>query len=379
MMSEEQYETLKRMAEGMRTSWKCGDAARDAGNRQPDDVVRIDNLLYGPYGHWNSLDVYYPKKAVRKGQILLDMAESARVTVTDGNGRTYEGAVLNRLPVIISIHGGGWMYGEKELYQYYCMSLAERGFAVVNFTYRLAPENAFPAEFIDVNRCMCWVAANAEKYGLDRRNVFILGDSAGGQMASWYCTLMTSPAFRAQYEKSFPIADARREAVAFTMEQYRTAGEPEDKIKDIPAENLVPDETYSFKVPFDRITVRACALNCGVYDMVSMLSGGQDEAFGAFVGDTDRDLAVKLVDSWNYQTKDFPPAFVMSASHDFLLPMAEPMEQHLRSLGAEAELHVYGKEEQAYMVHVFHVNVKLDEADQCNDDECDFFRRHLRR
>ena len=208
MMSEEQYETLKRMAEGMRTSWKCGDAARDAGNRQPDDVVRIDNLLYGPYGHWNSLDVYYPKKAVRKGQILLDMAESARVTVTDGNGRTYEGAVLNRLPVIISIHGGGWMYGEKELYQYYCMSLAERGFAVVNFTYRLAPENAFPAEFIDVNRCMCWVAANAEKYGLDRRNVFILGDSAGGQMASWYCTLMTSPAFRALYEKSFPIADA---------------------------------------------------------------------------------------------------------------------------------------------------------------------------
>ncbi|MFR5151238.1 MAG: carboxylesterase family protein [Ruminococcus sp.] len=45
------------------------------------------------------------------------------------------------LPVIISVHGGAWMYGDKERYQYYCMSLAQRGFAVVNFTYRLAHES----------------------------------------------------------------------------------------------------------------------------------------------------------------------------------------------------------------------------------------------
>lgn len=376
-MAAENYETWKRMAEGMRTSWKCGDDARDIGSRQPDDVVRIDNLLYGPYGHWNALDLYYPKKAVKKGDVLLDIAGSAHVTVTESSGRTYEGSILDRLPVIISIHGGGWMYGDKERYQYYCMDLARRGFAVVNFTYRLAPENAFPAEFLDVNRCAVWVAANAAKYGLDRDNAFILGDSAGGQMASWYCTLLSSPEFRRVWEDNTPITDAHREAVAFTAEQYRTAGEPEDCIRDIPEENMVPDEQYQFRVPFRELQVRACALNCGVYDMASMLKNGGDPSFSAFLGDTDAELETKLVDSWHYQTKEFPPAFVMSASNDFLLPMAAPMEQHLKSVGAEAELHIYGKKEQTYMVHVFHVNVKLEEAGKCNDEECSFFRRHL--
>ena len=48
-----------------------------------------------------------------------------------------------KLPVIVSVHGGGWVYGDKERYQFYCMDLAERGFAVVNFSYRLAPEYKF--------------------------------------------------------------------------------------------------------------------------------------------------------------------------------------------------------------------------------------------
>ena len=38
-------------------------------------------------------------------------------------------------PVIVSFHGGGWVYGDKNVYQFYCMELAKRGFAVVNYSY----------------------------------------------------------------------------------------------------------------------------------------------------------------------------------------------------------------------------------------------------
>lgn len=98
------------IAETIREQFGKGDAIRDAGNTTPADVERHDNILYGSDPKWQILDVYRPKNHAGK------------------------------LPVIISYHGGGWVYGTKEVYQWYCMSLAQRGFAVINYTYRLAPE-----------------------------------------------------------------------------------------------------------------------------------------------------------------------------------------------------------------------------------------------
>ena len=119
-------------SEKMNREWKVNDAKRDAGLTTPEDIVRYDDLLYGPDEKINRLDVYRPKAA---------------------EGKT--------IPVIVSIHGGGWVYGDKELYQFYCMSLAQRGFAVVNFTYRLAPGHKFPAQLEDTNMVMEWVFAHA--------------------------------------------------------------------------------------------------------------------------------------------------------------------------------------------------------------------------
>ena len=97
------------------------DEIRDKGLTTPEDVVRYDDIFYGENHKWQILDVYRPKDS--------------------------EGI----LPVIVSVHGGGWVYGDKERYQWYCMDLARRGFAVVNFTYRLAPEYKFPSPIEDTN------------------------------------------------------------------------------------------------------------------------------------------------------------------------------------------------------------------------------------
>ncbi len=347
------YEKQKRDAEGMRTAWKMSDRLRDTGLTDPESVTRIDNIVYGPYGHFNLLDYYRPKDT--EGQVL---------------------------PLIISIHGGGWVYGDKELYQYYCLSLAERGFAVINFNYRLAPEDPFPAALQDIRRLLTWTAQNGERYGFDPKKIFLVGDSAGAHLASWTATMLTSPAYRALYEKNFPLAKgtSRLDAVPFSRDQYQSVGVPENLLEGMPEENYEPDETARWALPAEDIRILGCGLNCGIYDMKNAVNGSLDELFTTFldsVYENTPDLALDLVDSWGYMTADFPPAFVMSAANDFLLPMAQPMAEHLQSLGCHAELHVYGSKDQEYMGHVFHINQYLKEADQCNDDETAFFRTLL--
>ena len=117
---------MSKTSDTMRKEWKVNDARRDAGLTTPDDIQRFDNLLYGSDPVWNILDVYRPREKQGK------------------------------LPVIVNIHGGGWVYGDKDLYQFYGMTLAQRGFAVVNFTYRLAPEAKYPAPLEDTNDVIGW-------------------------------------------------------------------------------------------------------------------------------------------------------------------------------------------------------------------------------
>lgn len=109
----------------------------------PEELDIHRNIIYGNDPKWNILDIYRLKSETGK------------------------------LPVIIDVHGGGWVYGDKEVYQFYCMELALKGFAVVNFTYRLAPEHIFPAQLEDLNDAVRFVFENSEKYGLETENIFL--------------------------------------------------------------------------------------------------------------------------------------------------------------------------------------------------------------
>lgn len=127
-----------------------------AGLTTPEGIERFDDLCYGENAKWNRLDIYRPR------------------------GRK------ENLPVIASVHGGGWVYGDKEN-QYYCMSLAEQGYAVVNFSYRLAPKFKFPAPLEDTKAVFHWMMRNAEPYGLDTTRAFGVGDSGGALCADSDC------------------------------------------------------------------------------------------------------------------------------------------------------------------------------------------------
>lgn len=292
-------------AEKLRREFGATDQKRDAGLTTPANIKRYDDIAYGEYGKYNLLDIYHKK----------DVASPQKT--------------------IIDIHGGGWTYGDKDVYQHYCMDMAQRGFTVVNFSYRLSPENPFPAALEDVNIVFGWVAENADAYNIDLNKICVTGDSAGAQLASQYLTLLTSSAYR---------------------------------------------ELFSMQIPYDRISVKAVALNCGCYDMKKCMDIGDDQPFLAYIDrelTENRELTLQRIDAVKYINSDFPPAFIMTSEYDFLKDFAKPMYEFLREKGIECEYKLYGKPGDEYMVHVFHLNQRLEEAKICNDDECRFFDRIL--
>lgn len=89
-----------------------------------------------------------------------------------------------KLPVIVDIHGGGWLYGYKEINKYYCLKLAEKGFLVASINYRLARNFQFIDQIADAFSAFSWLFENLKNYPADMNNIFLVGDSAGGQIVS---------------------------------------------------------------------------------------------------------------------------------------------------------------------------------------------------
>lgn len=100
-------------------------------------------------------------------------------------------------PVLVAIHGGGFIGGDKEDGQILpVLQGLTRGYAVVGLDYRLSPAAHFPAAVSDVKAAVRWVRAHAGEYGLDGSRVALWGDSAGGNLAALAGTSGDSAALR---------------------------------------------------------------------------------------------------------------------------------------------------------------------------------------
>lgn len=173
----------------MQFVWKCvGISDENAHKDQvpPDNVVKVKDIQYIDDGNaYHRLDILYP----------------------DGLGAD------EKLPVIVDIHGGGWMYGTKDLNEYYCLSLADRGFVVFNLSYRLVPDVTVNEQIQDIAAALKWINENMANYPCDMENVMLTGDSAGGQLAIYETALLQS----AELRETFDVVDAGLNVTALML------------------------------------------------------------------------------------------------------------------------------------------------------------------
>ena len=104
-----------------------------------------------------------------------------------------------KLPVIIDIHGGGWMYGDKELNKNYCHNLVKRGYVVFVMSYRLYPEVTADEQIRDVFASLKWIKEHMDEYGCDKERILLTGDSAGGMLAGFTALISSSEELREAY------------------------------------------------------------------------------------------------------------------------------------------------------------------------------------
>ncbi|MEJ0094662.1 MAG: alpha/beta hydrolase [Methylocella sp.] len=91
---------------------------------------------------------------------------------------------MGRLPVLLYLHGGGFVSGSIEFYDTPLRKLAkETGWAIASVDYRLAPEHPFPAGLDDCYAALSYIVAEQASLNLDASRIVVAGDSAGGLLS----------------------------------------------------------------------------------------------------------------------------------------------------------------------------------------------------
>jgi acetyl esterase/lipase len=188
-----------------------------------------------------------------------------------------------RRPVLLQIHGGAWVIGEKEQQGQPLMNyLSARGWVCVAPNYPLSPKATWPEHLIAVKRALAWTREHIAEYGGDPDFIAVTGGSAGGHLAA----MIALTANDSRYQPGFEDVDT---------------------------------------------TVAACVPFYGVYDLANVLEtkAGERE-FAHFLSKTlfkSRDKAnARSASPLTLVRPDAPPFFVIHGTHDSLVNVAEARE-----------------------------------------------------
>jgi acetyl esterase/lipase len=216
-------------------------------------------------------DVEYagPIKGAKKRRNLLDVYEPRE------NG--------SRRPVLLQIHGGGWVIGDKEQQGLPLMNhLAARGWVCVAPNYPLSPKSTWPDHIVACKQALAWIKENIEDYGGDPNFVVVTGESAGGHLAAMVGLTPNDP----EYQPGFEDVDT---------------------------------------------SVRACVPFYGAYDLANVLetkAGEREYKFflaKSVFKSRDREIARRASPLTRVHA-DAPPFFLLHGTHDSLINVAEARE-----------------------------------------------------
>ncbi len=203
-----------------------------------------------------------------------------------------EKAADKPLPLVVHIHGGGWVGGSK--YPCAVAPMVLRGYAVASVEYRFSQKAIFPAQIQDCQAAIRWLRAHAKEYNLDAEHVGVVGGSAGGHLSSLAGTSGGKNAFpkiggnEEQSDRVQAVCDI------FGPSDFSTV--VQQAADDKNAKNI-----FQFNTPADPYS----------------------SLIGTKLDDKAKADAVSPV---HYVSKDNPPFVILHGTHDTLVPYAQSEE-----------------------------------------------------
>ncbi|MCZ2829028.1 alpha/beta hydrolase fold domain-containing protein [Modestobacter sp. VKM Ac-2986] len=259
------------------------------------------------------------------------------LSIPDGAGgtqtlRVYTPAnpAVGRLPVIMWIHGGGWVLFDIDTYDASCRALSNKtGAIIVSPDYRRAPEAVFPASHDDVVTAWRWLVLNAAEMGGDPARMAIGGESVGGNMAAATSLQL------AQADEPMP----RAQVLVYPLTTGEQFGESMEDAAD--------------GRPLNRPLLSWMAMH-------------------AFMGKPDAatDPRIALLDWTAEQRAVMPPTLVITDERDVLRSQGQQFATDLEAAGVETT-HRYFP---GVMHEFFGASAVLAEAEQAQQDAAAHFR-----
>jgi acetyl esterase/lipase len=196
-------------------------------------------------------------------------------------------------PVVMLIHGGGWVEGTKEESVLFALPYLHMGFAVVNVEYRLVKVSLAPAAVED---CLCalhWIGRNAKKYNFDLDKVVVTGGSAGGHLALTTSMIPSSAGFENECA-------------------------------------YVDDEDWKGVWADPRPKVAAVVNWFGITDVADMLQGPNLHSYAvSWLGSLpDREELAKSLSPLTYVRPGLPPILTIHGDADQLVPYSHALRLH---------------------------------------------------
>jgi acetyl esterase len=241
------------------------------------------------------------------------------------------------LPAVVWVHGGGFVAGSRADLYNYLQVLASRGFVTVAIDYSRAPGARFPTPVRQTNEALSYLLANAERFHIDPRRLFLAGDSAGAQIAAQSALVISDPRY------------ARRIGV---------------------------------EAGISREVLRGVILFCGPHDP----TGQQFEwpylvfvrsVVRSYLGSRDLQAASVLQLSVTpHVSASFPPAFISVGNDDRLAPQSVALANALRAKNVAVETLFFPEDYDPPLGHEYQLFLSKPEARQALDRYVAFLSKY---
>lgn len=254
-------------------------------------------------------------------------------------------AAKQKMPVVVNIHGGGFVKGDKKHRSSLCKRFASHGYFTMNVNHTLSPKKSFPTAIHDIINALNYLKNVEEKYNLDLTKVCLTGDSSG----AYYATQAVS--------------------LANDENQRKTLNAPEFLVK--------PALLVSFCGPYDlfaALSMTKLPFNL-VWDMGNCVLGADFGLKKDFSNAKDYPF-IKEVSPTNFVNSNWCPTFLVMSQRDiFCKGHGEILAQKLSDNGVEVKTY---SSTSLIDNHCFHMNMFTKTSKECFRQVFEFMDAHLK-